>query len=409
MSDKIMGTGTAVFGIRDFSLYLASRFLWGMGQHVQTIAIAWTIYEITRDPLTLGLIGLATFIPAVPLSLIAGPVADRYDRRSIIIACSIIMALSSLCAIAMMSFGIIHQARIWPLYVVVFIFGACRSFSGPAGQAFVMSLIPSEQFTTAASWNNTINQSATIIGPSLGGLLFPLGSIVPFTVAFLMLSASALFATLITARMAKSNKPSINLKMLLAGYAFIGRAPVILGAITLDLAAVLFAGATALLPIFARDIFESGPWGLGLLRSMPSVGSLCAAVLLAYLPLRWHIGRTMFLSVAAYGLATICFGLSNNIFIGMVCLAILGAADMISLTIRQTLIQVETPDDMRGRVSAVHSILTGTSNHLGDFESGMLAHFIGAVPTVILGGSIAVAASIVWSRLFPPLAQRQKF
>jgi len=408
MADTFLA-GRAVFKIRDFSLYCASRFLWGVGHHIQTIAIAWLIYDLTRDPLALGLIGLTAFVPAVPLALVAGPAADRYDRRTIIVLCSAGMAISSLTVLSMLASGYIHAGRVWPLYAAVLIFGVARAFSGPAGQAFVMSLIPLEQFTSAAAWNNTINQSATIMGPSIGGLLIPFGVLTPFAVAAGALIASALLACAIAMRMAKGGKPPVTFEMLVAGYKFIWGAPVILGAITLDLIAVMLAGVTALLPIFAADIFDVGPWGLGVLRSASSVGSVLAALALANFTLRWHIGRTMIGAVAVYGVATIIFGLSTSIFIGIACLAVMGAADMVSVVIRQTLIQVETPDDMRGRVIAVHSVTSGSANHLGEFESGVLARLIGVVPTVVFGGMAAVGASIAWTKIFPALWSRDKF
>lgn len=397
-----------VFAIRDFRLYLASRFLWGLGLHIQTIAIAWLVYELTRDPFALGLIGLFAFIPAVPLSIVTGPVADRYDRRLILIGCNIAMAFAAFAVIAMLAGGFIGAHRVWPLYVAVLVFGASRAFSGPAGQALVMGLIPREQYSVAAAWNNTVNQSATIIGPALGGLLFPFGQLVPFITSALALTISAALTLLIATRRAAGGRPPVTWAMIVAGYGFIWRTPVILGTITLDLVAVLLGGATALLPIFARDIFETGPWGLGLLRSMPAVGSLCAALVLAWFPLRWHIGRTMFASVMIYGLATIVFALSPHIWVGMAALAVIGMADMVSVVIRQTLIQVETPDEMRGRVIAVHSILTGTSNHLGEFESGALAWFIGPVATVLFGGVSAIFTSLLWMRLFPQLRDRAR-
>lgn len=409
MTEGVMGGGRAVFRIRDYSLYCASRFLWGIGHHVQTITIAWLIYELTHDPLKLGLIGLVAFGPAVPLALVAGPAADRYDRRAIIILCSLVMAATSLVMIAMIASGFIGEARTWPLYISTLVFAAARAFAGPAGQAFVMSLVPKEQFTSAAAWNNTINQSATIMGPSIGGLLIPLGGLVPFVGAFLALTASALLASFIAARMKAGGKPPVTFEMLVAGYSFIWRNPVVLGAITLDLIAVMFAGVTALLPIFARDIFDAGPWGLGVLRSASSVGSVLAALTLANFTVNLHVGRTMIGSVLVYGVATIIFGLSGNFLFGILCLVVMGAVDMVSVVIRQTLIQIEAPDDMRGRVVAVHSVTSGSANHLGEFESGFLARLIGVVPTVALGGAAAVGCSVAWTKIFPALWRRERF
>jgi Transmembrane secretion effector len=256
---------------------------------------------------------------------------------------------------------------------VVFVLGVARSFSNPAGQALVMSLVPDEEYPSAAAWNNSMNQTTNIVGPAIGGLLFPFGIYAPFIAAGAAFVVAFALVARIAYRPQKAGKPPVTLAMLAAGYKFIWRSPIILGAITLDLVAVLLAGATALLPIFARDIFETGPWGLGLLRAMPSVGSVAAALMLAYFPLQAGIGKKMLVSVAIYGFATIGFGLSTHILMAIPFLIIIGAADMVSVVIRQTLIQVETPPEMRGRVVAVHTILTGTSNQLGEFESGALA------------------------------------
>ncbi len=245
--------------------------------------------------------------------------------------------------------------------------------------------------------------------PTIGGLLIPFGTLVPFVGSFLALSASVLLAIPIAARMKAGGKPPVTFEMLVAGYKFIWHSPVILGAITLDLVAVMLAGVTALLPIFARDIFDAGPWGLGILRSASSVGSVLAALALANFTFQYHVGRTMIATVFIYGVATIIFGLSGNFFLGILCLIVMGAVDMVSVVIRQTLIQVEAPDDMRGRVVAVHSVTSGSANHLGEFESGLLARFIGVVPTVVFGGCAAVGCSVAWVKIFPALWNRDKF
>jgi MFS family permease len=409
MSDEGQRGGLAVFRHRDYRNYISSRVLWGMGLQIQTVAIAWIVYDLTSDALALGLIGLATFIPTVPLSLVTGPVADRYDRRMIVAICCSVMVACAACFIVLLVSGVLNARFIWPAYLIVGVLGVARSFSNPAGQALVMSLVPRDEYQAAAAWNNTLNQTANIIGPALGGLLFPLGIYAPFVAALVAFLIAVTQALMIAPRPAVASRPPVTWSMLLAGYRFIWATPVILGTITLDLAAVLMAGATALLPIFARDIFHTGPWGLGLLRAMPSVGAILAALVLANFPLRRNIGRTMFAAVIIYGLATIAFALCSHIVPAMFFLIIIGAADVFSVLIRQTLIQVETPDEMRGRVVAVHTILTGASNQLGDFESGALAWFIGAVPAVILGGAGAVAASLLWMRLFPGLRDRQRF
>ncbi len=394
----------AAFRIPDYRFYVSSRFLWTMGQQIMGVATAWFIYERTQDPLALGLIGLATFLPSIPLSLVTGAVADRYDRRRIIILSCIVMAV---CAAAI--FYMTRTTWVWPVYGAVMVLGAARSFSNPAGQALMMNLVPNEQYTSATSWNNSITQTANIIGPGVGGLLYPLGAGVPFAVAFCLYLGAVVFAARIVPRPNTGAKPPVTLAVLVAGYQYIWSKPVLLGSITLDLVAVLLGGATAMLPIFAQEIFLAGPWALGLLRATPSVGSILAALAFANYPVRRNVGKIMYACVFIYGLATIGFGLSTNIFVAMFFLAVIGAADMISVVIRQTLIQVETPNDMRGRVIAVHTILTGTSNQLGDFESGVLARFIGAVPTVVFGGCAALAATSLWVKLFPGLYHRDRF
>jgi MFS family permease len=268
------------------------------------------------------------------------------------------------------------------------------------------TLVADEEFTSAVGWSNTFTQAATILGPSLGGLLFPFGTIVPFIFACGVFIVAAILAAMLPGAPAKQARERPNLAMLVAGYRFIWHRPVILGAITLDLVAVMLGGATALLPIYARDIFMTGPWGLGILRSMPSIGALIAAFVLAHRPMNRRVGQAMFACVMVFGVATIGFGLSTNMLVAIPCLILIGGADMISVVIRQSLIQIATPNDMRGRVTAVHSIMAGTSNQLGEFESGAMAALVGTVPSVVLGGAGAVLAAFLWMRLFPALRDR---
>ncbi len=404
MTDDTPRNGRAAFRFRDFRFYVSSRFLWTLGLQIMGVATSWFVYEQTQDPLALGLIGLATFLPSIPLSLITGPAADRYDRRMIIIIACLTMATCAAVIVFLTGLGLV-----WPIYGAVIVLGSARAFSNPAGQALMMSIIPDNEYTSAVSWNNSITQVATIVGPGVGGLLYPLGPSVPFGVALVLFLLAVGLAWSIEARDKKGVKPPVTLSMLLAGYRYIWSKPVILGSITLDLVAVLIGGATALLPIYAHEIFLAGPWALGVLRSTPSVGSLIAALVFANFPLRRFTGKVMLACVFVYGLATVGFGLSTNMFVAMFFLAVIGASDMISVVIRQTFIQVETPNEMRGRVIAVHTILTGTSNQLGEFESGTLAHFVGAVNAVVIGGVGAMAATALWTRLFPELRDRDTF
>ncbi len=396
--------GRAVFRHRDYRYFIASRFLWALALQMQTLAVAWLVYDITRDPFSLGLIGLFAFLPALPLSLVSGAVADRYDRRWVLIATYAIMIVGLAAFLALSG-----VARAWPAYGLVVVVGTARAFSNPASQPLMTNLIPADEYSSAAAWANTFNQTATILGPSVSGLLYPLGSRVPFAVALgCMVLAFALTFLIAPRPSAPGGRPPVTLASLVAGYRFIWAAPAILGAITLDLVAVLLGGATALLPVYASDVFHVGPWGLGLLRSSPAVGSIIAALVVAHMPLSRGVGKMMFGAVIAYGVATIGFGLSTSIWFGMACLALLGAADVVSVVIRQSLIQIDTPDAMRGRVVAVHNILTSASNNLGDFESGALASLIGAPPAIVFGGACAVFASIGWMRLFPALRDRER-
>ncbi len=400
--------GWAVFRFHDYRAFVLCRFLWTLGLQMQNVAVAWLVYVVTKDPFALGLIGLCAFIPSVPLSLVTGPAADRYDRRWIII---LSCALMSLCAGALFWLilnGSLEPGHMLPVYTTIVLVGSARAFANPAGQALMSNLVPDEEYPSAVAWNNSTNQMANVSGPAIGGLLLAVDTMVPFVVSAICFGLAVIFALIIKARPPRAEKIRATWSVIVAGYKFIWSQPVILGAITLDLVAVLLGGATALLPVFAKDIFLTDAWGLGLLRSMSSVGSIGAALVLANYPLRAHVGRTMFVCVIIYGLCTIGFGLSTNIVPAAIFLLVLGAADMVSVVIRQSLIQAETPNEMRGRVMAVHTILTGTSNQFGEFESGTLAAFIGAVPTVIFGGASAIAASLLWMRMFPGLRERQK-
>jgi MFS family permease len=400
--------GWAVFRFHDFRAYVLCRFLWQVGLQIQNVAVAWLVYLVTNDPLALGLIGLCAFIPSVPLSLVTGPAADRYDRRWIIIISCLVMSITSIVLLLLILNGSLAPGSMAPVYGTIVLLGSARAFANPAGQALMSVLVPDEEYASAVAWNNSTNQIANVGGPAVGGLLLALGTMVPFAVSTVCFLLAVVLAFAIKARPPRAEKIRATWPVIVAGYRFIWSRPVILGAITLDLVAVLLGGATALLPIFAKDIFMTDAWGLGILRSTSSVGSIIAALVLANYPLRAHVGRTMFFCVITYGLCTIGFGLSTNIVMAGVFLLTLGAADMVSVVIRQSLIQMETPNEMRGRVMAVHTILTGTSNQLGEFESGLLASFIGAVPTVIFGGAGAIASALLWMRLFPTLRDRQK-
>ncbi|MEO7386559.1 MAG: MFS transporter [Gammaproteobacteria bacterium] len=395
----------AVFQSRDFSFYLTARFLSALAIQMQNVAVGWLVYDLTRDPLALGLVGLASFLPAVALALFTGHTADRYDRRKILVACYVVTLIT---AIGLLVFATAGSAgHIWLIYALLLVFGISRAFSNPAGQALVPNLVAPEQLGNAIAWNSTVWQTATIAGPALGGLLYYFGAGVAFGAA----AACFLFCCVLFGLMRSRAQPKpsdVNWETLLAGIRFIRSRPAIFGAISLDLFAVLLGGATALLPIYARDILDVGPGGLGLLRSMPAVGALLVALWLAQRPLQSRSGLRMFQGVALFGMATIGFGLSTNLVLSCTFLFILGAGDMISVFVRSTLVQFDTPDAMRGRVAAVNSVFIGASNELGEFESGSVASAIGTVPAVVVGGIGTLLVCGLWMRWFPALRHRDR-
>jgi len=395
---------TAVFLSRDFGLYLAARFLSALAIQMQNVAIGWLVYDLTRDPFALGLVGLASFLPAVALALVTGHTADRYDRRGILVACYLVTLGTSL---GLLAIAVSGSGEVWLIYALLLLFGVSRAFANPAGQALVPNLVPPEQLANAIAWNSTAWQTATIAGPALGGLLYYFGAPVAFGAAALCF----LVCCILFAMMHSRQQPApgeISWETLVAGIRFIRSRPAIFGAISLDLFAVLLGGATALLPVYARDILDVGPGGLGLLRSMPAVGALLVALWLAQRPLQSRSGLRMFQGVAIFGVATIGFGLSTNLVLSCLCLFVLGAADMISVFIRSTLVQFDTPDAMRGRVAAVNSVFIGASNELGEFESGAVAAAIGTVPAVVIGGIGTLAVCGLWVRWFPELRYRDR-
>ncbi len=395
----------SVFAVRDFRLFFAARFLTGLAMQVQSVGIGWLVYDRTGSALALGLVGLATFLPALLLVLVTGHVADTIDRRRILVTCWGVIGLA---ALGLVATAVSTTAGVWPIYALAVTVGASRAFANPASQALLPNLVPKELFPSAVAWNASAWQSASIAGPAVGGLLYAIGPGAVFSVAAACFIASAALVQALRTRPAPQVREKTTLGTLLAGIGYIRSHPVILGAISLDLFAVLLGGATALLPIYARDILLTGPLGLGLLRCMPAAGAVAMTLVLARFPLRRRAGSIMFLAVAVFGVATIVFGLSNQIGLSLGALLVLGAADMVSVYVRQTLVQGETPDAMRGRVAAVNSIFIGASNELGEFESGVLAAMIGPVGAVVLGGAGTLAVAGLWTRLFPALWKRDR-
>jgi MFS family permease len=387
---------------RPFAFFWLARVSGSLANQMQTVAVAWQIYEITSSPFDLGLVGLAQFFPLVTLLLVAGHVADRYDRKTIIRLSQVMNGLVMAVLMAGTAGGWLTRDMI---LAMVFLLGAAQAFQQPTLQTLLPAIVPAPMLSRAVAASSSSNQIATIIGPAIGGLLFALSPPLVYLLCALLYFGAAVLISFIRIEHVPPNRAPVTLETVFAGIAFIRRQPVILGAITLDLFAVLLGGATALLPIFARDVFHTGPEGLGLLRLAPAIGALAMSMVLLRWPMRHHAGAVMFAAVAAFGFATIVFALSESFALTMAALIVLGASDMVSVVIRQTLIQLGTPNEMRGRVSAVNFLFIGTSNQLGEFESGLTAAWFGTIPAVLIGGIGTVLVVIAGLKMFPELAR----
>ena len=394
--------GRAAFSHPGFLLFQIARFLIVSAVEMQAVAVGWQVYEITKRPLDLGYVGLAQFLPAILLFPISGHASDRFERRNVLSAC---YAGYALCFALLLAFSRRGVSSIAPIYVVLVMIGIVRSFNGPASRSILPQLVPQEHFANAVAWNATIFQTATVLGPSFGGIVYAAfrGPSAVYAIAMV----TAIGATVTTFRIkpevtARPREP-MNLKTLFAGLHFIRDNKLILGAISLDLFAVMLGGAVALLPVYAREILHTGPWGLGLLRTAPGAGAALMAIVLAHWPLRGKSGPRLLWAVAGFGVFTIIFGLSRNLTVSLIALVLLGASDMISVIIRATLTLLATPDEMRGRVTAVDMIFIGTSNEFGQFESGVTAQWFGTVPAVVLGGVGTLVVIALWAWWFPEL------
>ena len=368
------------------------------------VAIGWQIYELTASALDLGLVGLAHFAAQIVFSLSAGHFADRHDRRRIAAVSQMTKAIVAM-TLAFASAQDWINAHI--IYVAAFIVGAASTFQGPALRAMLPGLVGDARFPKSLAWSAAARKAAVIAGPALAGLLYVAGPAVVYAISAVFFVVAGLVLAGIRRMPVASSLEPVTLRFMLGGVHYIRTRPVILGAITLDLFATLLGGAVALMPIYARDILQTGPWGLGILRAAPAVGAVIASAYLVRHPLTRHVGRIMFSAVVIFGAGTIVFGVSHSLPLSLAALVILGAADMVSVVIRSALIQLETPDDMRGRVSAVNSLCTGTSNQLGQFESGLTAAWWGAIPSVVVGGIGTLLVAVLWMRWFPELRNRQ--
>lgn len=392
----------APFQHPSFLLFTTARFCMILAMEMQSVAVGWQVYEITKRPIDLGFVGLVQFLPGILLFLVSGHVADRYDRRRLIVLCYVGYALS---------FGLLlltairEMASVLFIFVVLVILGVARAFNAPVSRALLPQLVPEEILPSAVAWGSTFFQGATILGPALGGIIYAAsrGPSTVYAVAMVM-AIVALSCTLRikTEERARAREP-VNLTTVLAGLRYIWREKVVLGSISLDLFAVFLGGAVALLPVYAKEILKTGPWGLGLLRTAPGVGAAAMAIFLAHRPLRRKAGLTMLLCVGGFGLFTILFGLSHSLVLSLIALFLVGATDMVSVIVRAVLIQVATPDEMRGRVNAVDMVFIGASNEFGEFESGLTAQWFGTAPAVVLGGIGTIVVTALWAWTFPEL------
>ena len=396
--------GRAAFTHPGFVLFEIARFLIVSAVEMQAVAVGWQVYEITKRPLDLGYVGLAQFLPGILLFPISGHASDRFERSKVLSWCYGGYAVCFALLLVLTERG---TPSITFIYVVLVLIGVVRSFNSTASRAILPQLVPEIHFPNAVAWNASIFQAATILGPSFGGIIYAAfhGPSAVYVVALVTAVGATLSSFRIKPEVKARPREPMTLKTVFAGLHYIWNKKLILGAISLDLFAVLLGGAVALLPVYAREILHTGPWGLGLLRTAPGVGAAVMAVLVAHRPLRGRSGPTLLWAVAGFGVFTIIFGLSHSLIVSLIALVLLGASDMISVIIRATLTQLATPDEMRGRVTAVDMIFIGTSNEFGQFESGVTAQWFGTVPAVVLGGVGTLIVIGLWAWWFPELRQ----
>ena len=400
-------SGRVAFQYPNFRNFMTARFLITSATEMQAVAVGWQVYGLTNRPLDLGLVGLAQFLPGIFLFLLAGHTADRLPRQRILQACYVGFATCSLALLILTARGL---TAAWPIYAVLLGNGVVRAFNGPAGQAFLPLLVPEEHFQNAVAWASSVFMSATILGPMIGGLLYGFtGNPIPVYAcsATFTLIGLALVSRLEVRRVERPPK-DVTIETVLGGLRYIWVNRLILGAISLDLFAVLLGGAVALLPVYAKNILHVGSSGLGILRGAPGIGALITSIAVAHWPLRRHAGTAMLWCVAGFGAFTIVFGLSRSVALSLAALVMVGACDMVSVIVRHTMVQLNTPDEMRGRVSAVNMLFVGASNELGQFESGITGQWFGPVAAVVIGGVGTLVVVAAWSAMFPALRKIDK-
>ena len=383
-----------------FRRYWLSRLAATFAIQIQVVAIGWQVYDITRDPLALGLVGLSQFLPALLLVLVTGIIADRFRRRTIMAVC---LAAEAVCSAALLGFTLSGANVVWPIFAVLVAFGIARAFYTPAQQSLLPNIVPPEILANAIALNSIEWQIATIVGPVAGGLLYGIAPEAAYGTAVVLMMIALILVFFIERTRQKTLAEPATWQTLVAGFRYIWHEKIVLGAISLDLFAVLLGGATALLPVYARDILDVGPWGLGLLRTAPGIGAISVAIYLAARPIRDHAGLLMFIFVGVFGLFTVVFGLSKIVWLSVAALIIMGGADMVSVYVRNTLVQLWTPDHVRGRVNAVNAVFVGASNELGEFRAGLSAALFGAVAAVAMGGFGTMAVAALWAKIFPDI------
>jgi len=398
---------TAAFLSRDFFRYQLARVVVIIGAEAQALAVAWQVYEITHKAIDLGYTGLMLFLPGLLFLLPAGHIADRFDRRQVILVC---YTLQAVCSFLLWRFAWMGIHRVWPIFLVLFLIGTGRAFSGPASSALLPHLVPQAHFVNAVTWGSAIFQIANIAGPALGGVLYTLplhgrlhGASLAYAFTFCTVLWFLVLVGSLQVRPGRMEHRAISKEVILAGIRYVAQTQVLLGSISLDLFAVLLGGAVALMPIFAEDILHAGPAGLGMLRAAPALGALTVSLWLMWKPIRDKAGTKMLVGVAIFGAATVVFGVSRSLPLSLAALFVVGASDMVSVVIRASMLQLATPPEMRGRVSAVNSLFVNASNELGEFESGLTAQWWGAVRAVVVGGVGSLAITGLWSAFFPSL------
>jgi MFS family permease len=391
---------TPLFRIRSFALLFTTRAASNTANQMLAVAVGWQVYELTDSALQLGLIGLVQFLPPLLLMLLAGQIADRFNRRLILRCCYVIEVCV---ALGLLLLSVLPRPSVTVIFVLLFFNALARTFEQPAVQSLLPVMVPRAVFGRAIAAHASAGKLSILVGPSLGGVLYIFGPAVDYGCCALFVLAAAVASFLLPNPPAPGERPKVSWDELVAGFRFIFRVPAVLGAMSLDLMATLFGGVTALLPIYARDILEIGPWGAGILRSAPALGALAAAAYLTRFPVRRAGGVYIFAGFAVYGAATIGFGLSQNVLLSIVMLVLVGAGDMVSTVVRQILVQITTPDEMRGRVAAISGLFVGTSGQLGSFRAGVTAEWFGAVGSVVIGGVAVFATVGLWAWLFPAL------